>query len=622
MTNSTEYTREDYLACGWKYDVSAEDHCGYYSVMQSLQKCAQVKRDAGHENLALTLELLGRASSMMLVPDSINEPFNPILHDFQAGRRSAIPEDFTSEELIFFESILDDADEPWLKARLADLLWLCKKPKNPTHARIAIESYIAHPIAHDTWRLDIDGYWERAARIAMQIKDFEKLEEIKSQLFATFGMEYPSCTFMSLWLANLLDKLKVDHDFREDLAPRLFQLGSDLKNSGDFNAARSYFKLAAKKYQQCNDDHGWLESLVSIADSFEQEANSRSSDSNMVANSFYQNAIQAYRCIPTRYRDAYDIDDKMQSIRVKITDTGKASLDEMGLVQIPGIDLSNAAKASIAHVIGKRSLEEALMYFSGLYPGPEFKKLAENARENMQKNPLQGLMGSSHMSSDGRVVAKTPSANLTAGEDDPANQAVLYRQIQQHFDMEIQYVVNGEIIHALRQILMEHRVTKDFLEAACHHSPIVPQDRAKLLGFALFLGFEHDFGNAIHLLCPQFEHIVRVQLKQAGAHTSNIDGEGIENENGLSTLMDLPEAIEIFGEDLVFEIKSVFTDTLGFNLRNEVAHGLLSDTTSSSTSSIYAWWMILRLVIRSIRNGGSFQEGGTPSSDTDQHQSA
>ncbi|HHQ4533740.1 TPA: DUF4209 domain-containing protein [Aeromonas veronii] len=139
--------------------------------------------------------------------------------------------------------------------------------------------------------------------------------------------------------------------------------------------------------------------------------------------------------------------------------------------------------------------------------------------------------------------------------------------------------------------------------AACHHSPIVPQNREELLGYALWLGFEYEFGAAIHLLCPQVEHIVRSQLKEAGAHTTNIDREGIENENGLSTLMDLQEALKLFGEDLTFEIKSVFTDTLGFNLRNEVAHGLLDDNTSASIHTIYAWWMILRLVIRSIVDG-------------------
>ncbi|MDZ4263129.1 MAG: DUF4209 domain-containing protein, partial [Pseudomonadota bacterium] len=184
--------------------------------------------------------------------------------------------------------------------------------------------------------------------------------------------------------------------------------------------------------------------------------------------------------------------------------------------------------------------------------------------------------------------------------------------IQQQFAGEVQLVVEGQILPALAQLLMEHRVTKEFIKAVCHYAPLVPQGREHLLGHALWLGFENDFGNAIHLLCPQLEHIVRTQLKDAGAQTSNIDREGIENENGLSTLMDLPESHQLFGDNLSFEIKSIFTDALGFNLRNEVAHGLLDDRSSTSISTIYAWWMILRIIIRSIMNGNASKEKNQP----------
>lgn len=608
MTISSGFTPDQFIACEWKYDVLPENHYGYYSVMRSLQECAKERTGAGQETQAHILELLGHATSMMLTPNSLNEPFKPIFQDFQVGKRSALPEDFTSAELDYFEKILNDIDEPWLKARLADLLWLIRKPKNPDHARIAIESYISHPIDPETWHRDVNDCWERAARLTMQIRNFDKLNEIKSQLFSAFGIEYPSSKFMTLWLADLMDRLSIDHDFREDIAPRLFQIGEDQKNTEDFNAARSYFELAAKKYQQCGDDKGWLDSLISIANCFEQEADLRSDGSNMVANSFYENAIQAYRSIPTKHRATYDVDSKIQSLRKKIAETGEASLGEMGLIKTPGIDISDMAKSSIAHVTGKQNLEEALMYYTGLYNGPEISKLTSSAKDLMQQSPLSSLFGSSHMSSDGRVVAKTPAANLGAGDDDHANKAVLNRQIQQQFAIEIQLVVEGQILPALRQLLMEHRVTKEFMEAACHFSPIVPQDREKLLGYALWMGFEYDFGIAIHLLCPQVEHIVRTQLKNAGAHTSNIDQNGIENENSLSTLMDLPEANQIYGDDLAFEIRSVFTDALGFNLRNEVAHGLLDDKSSSSIFTIYGWWMVLRLVIRSIMNIGDSKE--------------
>lgn len=117
---------------------------------------------------------------------------------------------------------------------------------------------------------------------------------------------------------------------------------------------------------------------------------------------------------------------------------------------------------------------------------------------------------------------------------------------------------------------------------------------------AIWFGFEYEFANSIHLLCLQVENMIRVNLKEAGAQTSNVDRNGIENENGLSTLLDLPEAIEVFDEDLMFEIKAIFTDSLGPNLRNEVAHGLLNDDSNQNYSCVYGWWMILKLIIRSI----------------------
>jgi len=604
MATSLEMTREIFIECNWSYDVSPEKHYGYSSVMSCLQKSAKEMDEAGKPNHAKVLELLSRAASMMLRANSLNEPFTAYFQDFQAGRRSAQPEDFTAEELIFFETILNDIDELWLKARLADLLWLLRKPKNPEHAKIAIDSYVSNPIDSETWHRDVRNGWERAARLCMQIRDSDRLDGIKNDLFSAFCAEHPRNKFMTLWVADLLDQLKIDRDFKEDIASSLFKIALELKNDGDFHSARSYFELAAKKYQQCSEEQGGLDALIAIADCFELEGDSRSAGSNMAANSFYENAIQAYRRIPNKNRVNYDVESRISVIRDKIKDSGRASLDEMALVETPGVDVSEIAKSSMAHVAGKSSPEEALMYFSGLFTGPKYQELASSAKEIMQESIFSSLAGSSHMSSDGRVVAKTPPMNLNAGEDDPANKAVLKRQVQQQFSFQVKLVVQGQILPALRQLLMEHRFTKDLLIAACYQSPIVPKDREKLLGYALWLGFEYEFGAAIHLLCPQVEHIVRTQLKESGFHTSTIDKDGIENESGLSTLMASQEAVQVFGEDLSFEIRSVFTEVLGANLRNETAHGLLDDNASSSLSAIYAWWMILRLVLRSIVLGG------------------
>ena len=60
--------------------------------------------------------------------------------------------------------------------------------------------------------------------------------------------------------------------------------------------------------------------------------------------------------------------------------------------------------------------------------------------------------------------------------------------------------------------------------------------------------------------------------------------------------MDLPQTEEIFGEDLSFEIRALFCDSFGPNLRNELAHGLLDDRAFYSSNAIYAWWFGLKLM--------------------------
>lgn len=205
------------------------------------------------------------------------------------------------------------------------------------------------------------------------------------------------------------------------------------------------------------------------------------------------------------------------------------------------------------------------------------------------------------MSKDGRVIAKTPGT--TPGEPhSTAYQAVVRTEMVSCYARELSVVVHAVILPALDILILEHRLAEtDFVELACH-SPIVPLGRERLWGKALFLGYERDFAGALHLLVPQIEHLVRWHLKTAQVKTTTLDENGVENENGLSTLVDLPETSKIFGEDLAFEIRALFCDAIGPNLRNLLAHGLLDYDACESINSVYAWWLGLKLVFNHFWN--------------------
>ena len=147
-----------------------------------------------------------------------------------------------------------------------------------------------------------------------------------------------------------------------------------------------------------------------------------------------------------------------------------------------------------------------------------------------------------------------------------------------HYSTLVGVVVHGIDTTCLDVLTFEHRLrTADFIELA-RRSPIVPVGREVLFGKALAQGFNRDFATSIHLLAPQIEHMVRFHLKSVGVRTAHLDQDGIETESGLSALIELPKTLDIFGEDLAYEIGAACSVTSsGPNLRNNIAHGLFSD---------------------------------------------
>ena len=97
---------------------------------------------------------------MILSPDSANEPFKPF--SVSQNGRSPIPDAFSETDVAFFAEIVETIDDPWLKARLADLVWLKQRPRNHQFALAAIDSYRAIPLDTETWLRGGKQCWQRA----------------------------------------------------------------------------------------------------------------------------------------------------------------------------------------------------------------------------------------------------------------------------------------------------------------------------------------------------------------------------------------------------------------------------------------------------------------------------
>lgn len=109
----------------------------------------------------------------------------------------------------------------------------------------------------------------------------------------------------------------------------------------------------------------------------------------------------------------------------------------------------------------------------------------------------------------------------------------------------------------------------------------------------MYTGYNGDFLSAVQLISPQVEAIVRHRLSAVGNRTSGLRrGGGVEDEWGLPSLVRDGPMDEVFAPDVALAIRALFCGDGGMNLRNDTAHGLLTDTARTSAHNFYAWWLV------------------------------
>ena len=603
-----DLTLDDLTQCGWEAALEERDRDTYGHTWTALQGAAEKANSEGHPTKSQALRLLMHISSMMLEPGNRHEPYQPAII-FSNGR-SAIPDDFTAPELNLLEQFVDMVHDHWLEARINDLLWLRQSPRNPEFALAAIDTYRSIPLNGETWATGVLDCWKRAISLSKMLQQGagDRLSQIQGDLFSLFGSATVKERFFALKLAEVMEEYDLGGSQETFIGERLQTLAEELQSDGDHNAARNYFANAAVWFRKSEAYSQSVRMTVAQAETWVKEAEASlasAAPSNILASTLYEKAIQTYRNIPYSHREQHQVDQRITEIRRRLGDAGLLSLDEMTVAKSEPIDLAPTIREAVKQVQNKTA-PDAVLGLSNLVR-VRVGELRKDAIESLHATPFRALISATLLTRDGRAAGRTPGFT---GQSSPENDeaAIEAEMIGLYYRPLVEISVKGGILPALNVVSLEHRISEgDFIQLA-RLSPIIPPGREKLYGKALFHGYNKDFVSALHLLIPQIEHMVRYHLKMRQVTTSNLDREGIETENGLSTLVELPEVKQVFGEDIAFELKALFCSPFGPNLRNEVAHGLLEEDECSSPSSVYAWWLGLKLAFNTFWNSSQEED--------------
>ena len=110
-------------------------------------------------------------------------------------------------------------------------------------------------------------------------------------------------------------------------------------------------------------------------------------------------------------------------------------------------------------------------------------------------------------------------------------------------------------------------------------------DQLQILKSGIENHFKNDHIASIHTLIPQIEGTLRMVLSKTGISTLKTKRD-IIMDNELGGILNKPETTEILGVDLIYYLKTKYSEPTGINQRNEVSHALASISNFNHANSL------------------------------------
>ena len=551
---------------------------------------AKESRAVGDEEVARAWTILADLCQVALRPGEPNEPFRPMWED--PGGRTMVPGDMDRESAAAVRQLGLAANDGELRARLLDVTW--DRVRDPEAARQAVKSYLAAAKAlfdPEQWT-QYAARIERAARLARQLSDQSLLDEVLGEIEdRVVELDGADPLFLSCRLMELLQEFDCgDPASMRDIAAKGARLA---EARSDFERARTYHDLVVGWSRRAGDDEGERGARIAKAGSLLRQGEHCSGrGEELVATHWLEKAHEAYRNIPGMRERANEVYGQLRASQ-------RQAAKSMGRITTEIPDATQLIKHA-RDCVAEKPLREALLGLATVARVTDFEHETQSARELMERYPLQGLFGGAVMDHSGRVVARTRPAFAA---DEKEFDLALWERVVQHVDLRYQLITQTGIVPAMKQMNFEHSLALEDMVDLVVDNPFVPAGQEELFARGFLAGFRWNLAEGLSILVPQLENSLRHVLGQAGREVTKRDKHGLQNYIQMGVMLSeyRAELEMILGKDVVRELKVLFVDQLGVDLRNQIAHGLMRYEQFFHHASIYAWWFIFHLTICPVR---------------------
>ena len=458
-----------------------------------------------------------------------------------------------------------EAVHPVLRARYADLVWdlspkVSSKRADIAYAHTAIDSFAA-AIAGGQYqhRSEAVTYADRALSMAVSLNDMPRIAAMRDAILALDAAEAPDEDGAGIAFDLLIGNKKV-------LLPSEM-LGKLIDGQE---------RILLRAVENAEKEAGFPFSVDRAAERLAVYYRSRQKDAEvkrvggMWARAKMAMAMRAapmlgaawLRGVHAKLID-FGCADAAEAVAVLLRDLAKKSMDQMvehtEKIEVPKKEIDDWTEKML-----RGELAEVLIRVVGEFI-PDSDQIETQVKELAKTAPLTSLLSITQVDADGRQVAEVGSV-----END------LEGRVVQHMGQNLQF--EGPFLHHLvQQLIARHKVTANLLLDEISKSPLFEDGRKPVVRRGLEACLAGDHVAAAHLLIPQIEHALRLLCVGAGgsAYKASRRVGGLQLKTFGDLLVD-DGVVRVLTEQITLYLKVLFTDPRGWNLRNDLLHGIMN----------------------------------------------
>lgn len=418
---------------------------------------------------------------------------------------------------------------------------------------------------------------ERALCLALSINDRERINKL-ADIIINYEEKIAEDDKPGLWgfsyeLLVKNKKILLSEDEEKEIIRTLELRFERLLKGDDIWAAKSSAILLVDHYKKAGKLKEVKSILLNLGNMIQQKAEQVSV---LVGTAWLEELYHLYM--------QHGLKEEADKISIKIKELGEKGTSELEKIEA-SVEIPKKEVDEFINNLIEGDLKTALMR-TAVYYVPKKDETIKQLEELSEKAPISFLFARKIQDHEGRVIATVGSL-----EGDIDGHLVLQISQNMHF---ASFFLRETVDALIHKFSLDGKTIVDHL----YESPIFEEKRKEFLVRGIKAYLDGGFLVALHILIPQIEALIRNLAKKVGVSILKSSRSGGFNYKTLDELLRDENIIKVLSEDMCFYLRILLTDARGWNLRNNVCHGISPIETFSQivTDRVFHVLLCLSLV--------------------------